>query len=664
MFKSNSTKQENIVNIGGNGEMDLEFAVKQPQDFNFPLNEVRQVYTRMNTNGKILVVLLHGGFGDAKNFAGVCRVINQELDQPTILIPEFVADMFSCANPLLIVDDVIRLIDDYQQKRNFQEIILIGHSLGALLVRKVYICACGEIDKAPFEKELADWREVRDWAKKVKLIVLFAGMNRGWQIHRHLSPVNLLKERLLIVLGYIMVRLGREPLLFWIRRGGVFITNLRMQWLKMNKSRQTDDAKETANHPIVVQLLGSRDEFVSPDDHIDLVTGKDFVYIDVPQTEHFDIIKMGKKSDNQIQSEIENENKTQSEIEILSKRKEKFIKALNYRKGKRDDSSMNSLDDFSLPGPFPHIKNVVFVIHGIRDLGFWAKKIARKVREEGKRDHNKDHQVVYGMETSTYGYFAMLPFMLSCHRGRKVEWLMDQYVEDSAIYPNAIFHYVSHSNGTYLLAKALQEYPCCYFKRVVFTGSVVRTDYNWSEVLEKGQVEKVLNFVSTGDWVVAFFPKLLEMFNWQDLGSAGHDGFQNLHKTGGGTGDNPGQSGSNNSENNFIIESDQTGNITQVKYIKGGHGSGIQEKGWDIIAQFIVSGKLKTFNDEEKSLFEKRQICWIKKLSEYAFLVWSMIFLVLFLIGWIIVSLNIFEWQKIVLFIFYLWSIFWVVTRY
>ena len=60
---------------------------------------------------------------------------------------------------------------------------------------------------------------------------------------------------------------------------------------------------------------------------------------------------------------------------------------------------------------------------------------------------------------------------------------MDKYAEAKALFPNAEFSYVGHSNGTYLLARALTDYTCCSFKYVVFAGSVVRTDYNWSKYL-------------------------------------------------------------------------------------------------------------------------------------------------------------------------------------
>ncbi len=105
---------------------------------------------------------------------------------------------------------------------------------------------------------------------------------------------------------------------------------------------------------------------------------------------------------------------------------------------------------------------------------------------------------------------------------------MEQYTKNQSLYPYANFHYVGHSNGTYLVAKALEEYSWCKFDRIVFAGSVVDSHYDWEEKIEKGQVKKILNFVASGDWVVGWFPNLFRIlpfgFN-KDLGGAGHNGF-------------------------------------------------------------------------------------------------------------------------------------------
>ena len=51
--------------------------------------------------------------------------------------------------------------------------------------------------------------------------------------------------------------------------------------------------------------------------------------------------------------------------------------------------------------------DVVFVIHGIRDKGFWTHKVARAVKQQGERE-----QRVFRSFTRSYGYFALFPFVL------------------------------------------------------------------------------------------------------------------------------------------------------------------------------------------------------------------------------------------------------------
>jgi hypothetical protein len=154
---------------------------------------------------------------------------------------------------------------------------------------------------------------------------------------------------------------------------------------------------------------------------------------------------------------------------------------------------------------------------------------------------------------------------------------MDRYVDAKARYPNATFHYVGHSNGTYLAARALEDYPAARFQRIVFAGSVVRSGYAWEKrIVESRQVEAVMNYVASSDLVVGIFPAA---FGWFDLGGAGHTGFRDLQYR------PPGaavprvfqrQIGANTSY--------------QVHFAHGGHGAGIVETQWDEIAKFIVNG--------------------------------------------------------------------------
>lgn len=611
--------EPNYIDIG-----EIKFLILTSNNVGIKVDEVKRVYWKRGKS-RSLVILLHAYTASAKKLNYLSNIVDQELPDADIIIPDLPAGLFSTADCLIIVRDLLRWIDQFEQEEEYEQIVFVGHSLGALLARKVYICAYGETEKAPFEELLVEFIPGKTWVRNVKRIILLAGINRGWRISHHLSPFVVFVQSVGVFFGNFLTLFGRKPLIFNIRRGAPFITQLRIQWLAMLQ----DTSKPDVDKAVTVQLLGSIDDIVSPEDNVDLVTGKDFIYLDVPKTGHKSIIVMDESPKGQ-------------------KRREKFKDALTK---KLDDLKKDQviLDEKQLVEPNLNIKQVVFVIHGIRDRGYWTKKIARKIRGLGGNQ-------IYATETSTYGYFPMLSFLFPFRRRDKMEWLMDQYTENLARYPHAIdnFHYVGHSNGTYLLAKALREYPCCRFKNVVFAGSVIPIDYDWSLIMGRSQVAKVLNFVATKDWAVAFFPKLFQVFPFmrcQDLGSAGFDGFKIFQ-------DLP-------SPDLYLAKASvNNGDLFQVEYIQGDHGAALVEDNWETIVQFIVSGNVEDSQLlRQEFLLCRKQTVWISVLSKVPYLVWGLILIVVVWLGWVILTLNIAEWQKTLTFLVYLWSLWNILTR-
>lgn len=122
-----------------------------------------------------------------------------------------------------------------------------------------------------------------------------------------------------------------------------------------------------------------------------------------------------------------------------------------------------------------------------------------------------------------------------------MRWFMDYYTEVKAQYPNAEkFDFIGHSNGTYILSSALQNYRSLKINDIYFSGSVVPQRYPWNELVMHNRVSQVRNVVATNDWVVAYFLRFFEQIaEWQgtngklealDLGAAGFRGF---HESGG-----------------------------------------------------------------------------------------------------------------------------------
>ena len=579
----------------------------------------------INGESKDLVVLLHAFTKDSASLEHIRAVLKdrkrfadgEDFQDADIFAPDLPFGTFSVARPEEVLAKLIFRIDQAWTKRlakgePYQRIVLIGHSMGALYARKLYALACGENSDVPFENELkrilAEWGAApldapRPWAKAVYRIVLLAGMNRGWSISHHMSLTRAATMQLGVGVGHVISWFrGRLPIIFSIRRGSPFITELRIQWLAMLGQA----TKKSVGDALTVQLLGSIDDLVSPRDNIDLITGEKFVYLDVPDSGHESVIDMDASA-------------------AGNRRAEVFISAVAA-----EPEALRTMQVIPTDAELtkrPEVTDVVFVIHGIRDEGFWTQKIARRVIAKG-RETGK----VVASVTSSYGYFPMLAFLHPGARQAKVEWLMDQYTEALVIYPNADFSFIGHSNGTYLLAKALEDYPGIRFENIVFAGSVVQREYEWIKFIPT-QVKAVLNFVATSDWVVAYFPNALQMLKVQDLGSAGHDGF----KAAAGHPD--------------VYELDE-------QYVLGGHNAALKEAAWESIADFVLTGK---FQPPPGTMLSGRQSWWVYYPAKVAPAIWLLGALLLSAVLWGLLKMDVSQWAKTLMIVLYAWVV-WVVV--
>jgi pimeloyl-ACP methyl ester carboxylesterase len=385
-----------------------------------------------------------------------------------------------------------------------------------------------------------------------------------------------------------------------IRQGAPFIVQTRLQWLALTRQWHRFENDRRSNPPIVgIQLLGAADDLVAPDDSVDFATdlvapgdSDDFVLIELPFAKHTDAHIMERPTPDQrraIESGVREGNLSeickQYNKQYKLKQKDKlelrarwllFGRAVSQPAHLLADIRINPqhMSDRPALQPDASATHVVLVIHGIRDRGFWTQKIARAIKREAEKQNegkDDDDREQFRSFTGSYGYFAVVPFVLPWIRRWKSEWLMDRYVEVRALYPNAAVSFVGHSNGTYLLARALTDYPAVRFTRVVLAGSVVRRDFDWLRQLNPEssdpRVTEVFNYVATRDWVVAIGAKAFQPFKFFfDLGSAGHDGFDQIKRA-------------------------PHCRLHEARYVDGAHSAAITETQWDYIARFIVTGE-------------------------------------------------------------------------
>ncbi len=483
-----------------------------------------------------LVVLLHGYDSDPARLADIKKEINAQLPNADLLWPAYEEGNDSNVNPFELASMIEALIDEtYSEsgKRSagaYKKIILVGFSLGTLLLRKTYLYGLG------VKENYLDRSPAHEWASRVERILLMSGMNRGWSLEEKPEDMSAFKYH-----GYRALTPLFRLLPYWkflksFERGSPFVANLRLQWIRFIR----ETPKQAAP---VFQLLGSVDDLVTARDDRDLYIHKDFTFIPVQGAGHnsliqFDDTTIGRRCKNKF-------------IEALTE----TIAAIKTKYQEDQHVKQTSIDTSE--------KHIVFVLHGIRDYGGWTGDI----REELERVATNLGLPLPKVVTAKYDFFPMGRFLLFPARQKNVRWFMDEYTEQIATYPNpnSKVSFVGHSNGTYILASALRKYTTMRMHRVSLAGSVVFREYPWDQIiLEEGRVEKLRNDLASADWVVGLFPKLFDQMNWSDIGSGGFDGFN-----------------------------DNAGNEFEGRYYKGGHSAAIAPENQESIATFILTGQIK-----------------------------------------------------------------------
>lgn len=555
-----------------------------------PLQGFERSESGLETN-RTLIVILHGWRGSPETVRDVKDTAKAVYDEATgvdFYVPRLpIAHFLSFEPAAKIIDRLLQAMDRIappDDPERYARIVLIGSSAGAVLARRLFLAATDITHDVP-DTSIANPR-LRHWVHRVERFISLGGLNRGWIISGRLSWAYAFMFNLLGLIGHLLPG-EAKPTLFDLRRGAPFIVQTRLQWLALRRS--SDSSKP---EPLVIQLLGTQDSLVAPDDAVDFAVDRSLVspyfYLELPGARHLNAVKF--------------------DGEDGAERQRRFTLALKYKADSTTDQENHAFERLTIPAEFladtlppapdDSVTHVVFVIHGIRDNGYWTRKIAQKIRE--KTDRAAVHTV--RCITSSYGYFAMLPFLLPWTRRQKVEWLMDEYVNARSRFPQAAFSYVGHSNGTYLAARALLDYPALRFRHVFFAGSVVQRHYDWATFLQAKRVESVVNMVATADWVVALVPQGLEpLRRFFDLGGAGFGGFRQ-----------PGQ---------------KIDHLSEVRFVKGTHSAALVETQWPRIAEYIVHGTMPTPPDDNY-IDRQNSVCKVlSKISPILLLLALLIFM-------------------------------------
>ena len=528
------------------------------------------------TNDKSTLIVMIKGWVDKKDRFSRKRqhgdipdefrdFIKTEFENPNILTPPIDMSMFSIADPVKVSKQILNQINDEVTKSNPDEIIIFAYSAGTVIARNILCLAWGVNKYAEINEN-----EKCDWAEKIVRIILVSSITRGWSI----TSATPAKERffypfLAFITKCITKLRGGSPFILKLKRNEPFVINTRLKHIALeNYLNRKTDGTSVDKLPTIISILGSLDQFVSPVDCIERTINNKFIFMEAPASDHASILEIET-------GDVDNEKRKTIFQQALTLSEEK-LRLSEYSIHPDDiNDYIDSLDQHSQnisQADVETVNKVVLVLHGIRDEGFWGKRVAREIKRLGGR-------VEVRAPAPSYGFFSMWDFIRPNKRREQTLWLMEQYAEIKDRFHSAEISFVGHSNGTFLLKKAMQFCPAIKFKRLIFAGSVIRTDFNWQSV--NHQFEQLVNVKASNDRVVEFLPGSMEKLGlkWLDVGGAGFVGFTN------GSDYEPNSSNQNNNKQ-----------VLNVGPIIGGHSSALKEKYWKKIAAYVVNGDLPEFD--------------------------------------------------------------------
>ena len=508
---------------------------------------------------KELVVVVHG-LGAPVLMNDVVQLVREVRPDAHIAVADYNARLFSNEPPVELSRDLALEIGRKVSAARvrgapYQSIVLVGHSIGALLIRAAYLMATGSefTGVGRIAPESQTWarpaRDTADAGPYVHRIVLLAGINNGWNAPavERLGRHKRVKWAAITSCLTITAVTDRARFMRSVISGSPFVIDVRMNWLALvRESSQLE--------PPVLQLYGDRESLIPDGDVNDFIAGENFKYISVPGAGHFDIALL---SDETLQQALKNKKvlrwKNRNLFRLFSVLLFRWLLPIDQIT--KDDSGIRKSElNRALTHPWHEIvsdaagakkkpagvfDHVVFIRHGIRDeAGGWVAELKATI------------ETLYPnaeVDATSVGRFSMLQFLFRGARIGRVYQFMHQYLNHRVKHPNAQFHFFGHSYGTYVGCKALRDYETCRFTHMALGNSVMARDFPWTDSkhpqndLIGRRVEKVLNLRGSADCVVAWFPGLFQWlremhFNLRSLeqteflGSAGFTGFNDdLH---------------------------------------------------------------------------------------------------------------------------------------
>lgn len=132
-------------------------------------------------------------------------------------------------------------------------------------------------------------------------------------------------------------------------------------------------------------------------------------------------------------------------------------------------------------------RHVVFLLHGIRTQAEWMTRVADTLQSEPS---------ISVVRPIRYEFFDIVRFLVPGHRFRqKPVDRIKRHLRDEFSQGPTDLSVISHSFGTYIIGRILDQEPDIKLHRLILCGSVLPDNFDWTRI---GQQQ--LNPDSTGHW--------------------------------------------------------------------------------------------------------------------------------------------------------------------
>jgi pimeloyl-ACP methyl ester carboxylesterase len=392
----------------------------------------------------------------------------KESQNLAVLVYEHNIGITSLGDSRNVSKELATCIDEKVKANGYQQVTIIGHSMGGMLARYAYLHAAGAFPSEPPSPE--------SWAAKVDKILLFASVNKGISpdIRWWGKPANWLLRTLphphFIAEDFIL--------------GSDFIADVRIAWIRHFGQFQDDDKSRSGSMPKVVQFWGTKDTIVSETDNADLEAFSGPVVIRVSGATHGNLYRLEPNFVNDVES-----------------RWALFRKAI-----------FDELHNGEIPRYKP--RRILIIARGIRDSSNsgWVQYLS----QQAEKYYGKDN-----IEKIEYGYFSAVDFAFRPLQAKNIPRFRDLYAQRLAENPLTEFDFIGHSNGTYIFGHSLLTTLSIRFRNVVLAAPVLPTDFDWQRLIERKQVQEIRYDTAQWDWPVGILCQALRAIGYHDVGPSG-----------------------------------------------------------------------------------------------------------------------------------------------